>query len=164
MEAAGQKALAKARKLAKFLCPSVFSSFQQGGRDVDLCRLFAAVAALNQEGYQPFVATLTPVADPEVAAGISVDPLIEKVEAHERCYQEEASRWLIAAHFLEGLLAFKTDNEGFFAGGPLTTGQAIEGVAIINKWWPWIEVLEDARKKNIQYLDWKALGADELWL
>ena len=125
--------------------------------------MFAAVDTLYREGYQPFVETLVPVSDPEVMAGISVATLIERVETHECQYQEEASRWLIAAHFLEGLLAFKKDSEGFFAEGySLTLDQAMEGVAIINQWWPWIEVIEDARKKNIQFLDWKELGTDRL--
>ena len=158
---AGQLANVEAQVLVGVTAPDAFQVL----KTKDIRRRFAAVAALYNEGYQPFVSGLTPPADPEAEASLPLGLLIERVEAHERRYQEDVSRWLIAAHFFEALRAFRQDNEGFFRySGLLTPKQATEGVAIIDKWWPWIEVIQKAREKNIQYLDWKALGANRLRL
>jgi len=156
---AGQLATVEAQTLLGVTSPNAFQVLETK----DLRKRFAAVAALYNEGYQPFVPGLTPPTDPEAENSLPLARLIERVEANERRYQEDVSRWLIAAHFFAELQAFRQDNEGFFRySEPMTPKQAMEGVAIINKWWPWIEVIQKAREKNIQYLDWKALGADRL--
>jgi len=161
---AATEALAKARTLTASLRPTAFyGSARKDGKVMDSRLMFAAIAALYNEGYQPFVEGLVPPTDPEAEAKLSMPSLIEKVGYQERSYQEEASRWLIAAHFLEELLAFKEGNEAFFSNAHLLTAdRAMEGVAILNKWWPWVETLEYARDNHIAYIDWKRLGTDKL--
>ena len=143
--------------------PRVFRSRPWGRRLKGHRQLFATVAALYKEGYQPFVPGLVPPEDPEMEVTLSLKPLIEAVEANERGYQEDVSRWLVATSCYQDLMTFREDNRGFFDNSyPLSPKQAMEGVAIINKWWPWIQAIEEAQDRHIAYLDWKALGADKL--
>lgn len=99
---AGEEALARALVMTNSYLPSVFNiSPRKDGRRSSARDRFAVVAALDAEGYQPFVPGLTPPRDLEAEANLSLGPLLEKVQAHERGYQEEVSRWLIVAHFAE---------------------------------------------------------------
>lgn len=160
---AGTLALAKARTLTETLLPSVFQTLQT--RTMPTVYVFAAVAALYNEGYQPFLTELVPPADPSAEAAIPLDAILKKVSRFERRYQEDISRWLIAAHFFEELSAFRQEHEEFFrydAPQHLTPAVAKRGMAIILKWWPWIELVEMAQKARTPFIDWKKLGADKL--
>jgi len=160
---AGTLALEKARSLTETLLPSMFQTLQT--RTMPTVYVFAAVAALYDEGYQPFVTGLVPPADPSAEAAIPLDAILKKVSRFERRYQEDVSRWLIAAHFFEALSAFRQEHEEFFrydAPQHLTPAVAKSGLAIVLKWWPWIELVEKARESRTPFIDWKKLGADKL--
>ena len=170
IEVAGLLAWRKARALTVTLLPSIFQSLQT--RTMPTVYVFAAVAALYNEGYQPFVTELVPPADPTAEAAIPLDAILKKVSRFERRYQEDVSRWLIAAHFFEELSAFRQEHEEFFLYSPreyqadrydpLVPETAKKGMAIILKWWPWIELVEQARESRTPFIDWKKLGADKL--
>jgi len=125
--------------------------------------IFAAIGALCDEGFQPFAANLAPPPDHEVAGLLpDIGLLIQLVQQDEPLYQEQASRWLVAAHFYEQFRAYLEESPGFSESSlRMTPEQAAIGVGIINKWWPWVEAIEAASKSG-EWVDWKGLGASGL--
>lgn len=150
----------------------------------DKARLtFAAIARLADEGYQPFLANLAPPDDSEYAELLpGAETLIGLVQQNERLYQEQASRWLVVAHCASQLLSYESANPGCFGApepgeddDPMTIDQAVDLVSILNRWWPWVVVCEEAyeaesatdpsvrlRDRVQVYVDWKGLGAADL--
>lgn len=141
---------------------------------------FAAVAVLYDEGFQPFLANLAPPADPDFAKLLpDTHELVRLVEQNERLYQEQSSRWLVAAHFVVALYVYEEENplcfECIHDDDKMSIEQGVGLVDIISKWWPWIDLCAAAAKEEGRdipsirardmktvFIDWKDLGAAEL--